>query len=207
MYDQFVEESCIGYEDRQLANKYPEFKSLMQEYKDGILLFELTDRKVWSKAVKDSAGLAEFYEKNKNNYMWGERLEATIYNCNDIKTANKVRDLISKGNITNDSLLNLINKNSQLNLTIKEGKFAPGDNEIIDSIKWEKGITGNIIKKAGVQIVNVKQKLGPEPKSLDEAKGLVTADYQAYLEKDWIATLRKKYPVVVHNDVLSKVNQ
>ena len=73
-YYDFVDESCIQYEDSKLEQKYPEFKSLMKEYRDGIMLFELTDKKVWSKAIQDTTGLKEFYEKNKNKYMWDERL-------------------------------------------------------------------------------------------------------------------------------------
>ncbi|MFL5752939.1 MAG: peptidylprolyl isomerase, partial [Bacteroidia bacterium] len=69
-YKNFVDEACIAYEESMLESKYPDFKNLLQEYRDGILLFELTDRKVWSKAVKDTSGLKEFYEKNKNNYLW-----------------------------------------------------------------------------------------------------------------------------------------
>ena len=68
MYKEFVNDSCLAYEESKLAGKYPEFKALLQEYRDGILLFDLTDQKVWSKAVKDTAGLKAFYEKNKNTF-------------------------------------------------------------------------------------------------------------------------------------------
>ncbi len=81
LYSEFVNESCLAYEESKLDSLYPDFRNLMQEYRDGILLFELTDKKVWSKAVKDTVGLKEFYETNKKNYMWGDRLEATIYTC------------------------------------------------------------------------------------------------------------------------------
>jgi peptidyl-prolyl cis-trans isomerase SurA len=206
LYDQFVNEICVAYEEQKLDSKYPEFRSLMQEYRDGILLFDLTDRKVWSKAVKDTAGLKEFYNRNKERYMWPERLEAVIYACADAGIAEKVRELLKKG-ISSDSMLSVVNQTSQLNLSLKEGKFALGDNEIIDSIKWEKGLTGNMKKQNSIVFVQVKNKLSPEPKTLEEAKGLVTAEYQAHLEKEWIASLRKKYPVVVYNEVLKNVAQ
>ena len=69
----------------------------MREYRDGILLFDLTDQKVWSKAVKDTAGLQAFYQKNKNNYLWGERADVTTYRCIDEKIAAEVRKMLSKG--------------------------------------------------------------------------------------------------------------
>ncbi len=91
--------------------------------------------------------------------------------------------------------------------SIKEGKFSVTDNEVIDAIKWEKGLTADIVKGKSVVFVNVKNKLAPQPKTLEEAKGLVTADYQALLEKTWIDSLKKKFPVVIDNAVLSTVGQ
>lgn len=133
LYNQFVDESCLNYEESQLENKYPEFKALMQEYRDGILLFDLTDKKVWSKAVKDSSGLIAFHEANKNNYMWDRRCDAIIYTCANEDIASKTRKLLKK-KMTMVEILTTINKDSQLNLNTKDGKFVKGENEIIDSI-------------------------------------------------------------------------
>jgi len=205
MYDQFVNETCITFEENRLDTKYPEFKDLMQEYKDGILLFDLTDKKVWSKAVKDTIGLKDFYEKNKNNYMWAERLDAAVYNCSSKDIADKVRDLLKKKKISNDSIMAIINSNSQLNLSIKEGKFSKGENQYVDSIKWIKGLSANILSGSSVVFVDVKDKLAPQVKTLDEAKGLVTADYQSLLEKEWIASLRTKYPYKVDKEILASI--
>src|SRR5688572_14040154 len=96
LYNQFVDESCLNYEESQLEIKYPEFKALMQEYRDGILLFDLTDKKVWSKAVKDTAGLQDFYETNKTKYMWDKRLDAIIYTSANADIAAKTRKLLKK---------------------------------------------------------------------------------------------------------------
>ena len=79
LYTSFVTETLLGYEESKLDTKYIDFSNLMKEYRDGILLFDLTDQMVWSKAVKDTAGLKEFQEKNKNNYMWSQRVDAVIY--------------------------------------------------------------------------------------------------------------------------------
>src|SRR4029077_9073371 len=95
-YKAFVDEACVNYEETQLDRKYPEYRNLMQEYRDGILLFDLTDRKVWSKAVKDSAGLQAFYEKNKNNYLWDERADVSTYKCANAEIAKEVRKMLEK---------------------------------------------------------------------------------------------------------------
>ena len=201
IYDNYVSKSLMDYEEERLDSKYPEFKALMQEYRDGILLFELTDQKVWSAAVKDSAGLEAFFKNNQKNYTWSERLDASIYTCANEETATLVRSLIKNKKISQDSLLKRVNKTNPLNLTIKSDKFERGDKSIIDEIEWKKGLTEN--KKVGNSIVfvNVKAKIPSQPKTLNEIRGIVTADYQNYLEKQWVATLKAKYPVSVNEEV------
>ncbi|MBL0063800.1 MAG: peptidylprolyl isomerase [Bacteroidetes bacterium] len=204
MYNDWVNESCLAYEETKLDSLYPDFRNLMGEYRDGILLFELTDKKVWSKAVKDTTGLKEFYEKNKTNYMWGDRLDATVYTCANAEIAKEVRKQMKKIDDV-DTLLAKINKSSQLNLQVKSAKFAKNDNEVIDKIEWKTGLTKDIPKDNQVVFVDVKQVLPAQPKSLDESKGLVTADYQNALEKEWIQTLRAKYPVQIKQDVVDSI--
>ena len=203
-YADWVNESAVAYEESKLDSLYPDFRNLMQEYRDGILLFELTDKKVWSKAVKDTTGLRDFYEKNKTNYMWPDRLDATIYTCASTDISKEVRKLM-KSIDDDDTLMARVNKTSQLNLQVKSGKFIKGDNEIIDKITWKVGITGDIPKDNQIAFVKVKRLIPSGPKSLEEAKGLITADYQNQLEKEWIESLRTKYPVVVYQEVVDSI--
>ena len=208
MYKEFVNESCLSYEEGKLATKYPEFKALLQEYRDGILLFDLTDKNVWSKAVKDTVGLKAFYEVNKAKYMWETRTEATAYKCANEKVAADVRKMLkdkAKKKYTNDDILKAINKNSQLNLNIESGKYSKGDNEIVDKVEWKKGLSVNTTIDKQVVFVDFENILAPTNKSIPEAKGLITADYQNHLEKQWIASLRSKYQFTVDKEVLSTV--
>lgn len=205
LYKQFVEESAVAYEEARLDQKYPEFKALMQEYRDGILLFELTDQKVWSKAVKDTVGSKAFYEKNKTNYMWDERAEATVYSCIDDKIAAKVRGLMKKKK-TEKEIVAAINKDSQLNLQTETRVFNKGENEFVDK-NWNPGTSADMKseKDKKTVIVVTTKLLKPEPKSYNDSKGMVTADYQNYLEKEWIASLKAKYPVSIDKAVLSTI--
>src|SRR5262249_26432514 len=109
IYKEWVKESALAYEESKLDENYPDFKALMQEYRDGILLFELTDKKVWSKAVKDTLGLKEYYEKNKSNYMWPERVEATIYTNANAEVAKQTRSLMKTIDDV-DTLMARVNK-------------------------------------------------------------------------------------------------
>ena len=204
-YKQFVDETVISFEEARLDAKYPEFKSLMQEYRDGILLFELTDQKVWSKAVKDSTGSKEFYEKNKSSYMYEERADATVYSCTDEKVANKVRELMKKKK-TEKEITDAVNKDSQLNLQVETKVFNKGENEFVDK-NWNPGTSADIKSEKDKKtiIVVTNKLLKPEPKTYQDAKGMVTADYQTYLEKNWIASLKSKYPVNIDKTVLATV--
>lgn len=203
----FVDEKCLAYEEKQLEKKYPEFKILMQEYRDGILLFDLTDKKVWSKAVKDSTGLAAFYEANKDQYMWNKRVDADIYSCKNIEQAQKVRKLLKKGNISANDIIKEINEDSQLNCSVMKGKYSKGDNELIDSQNWMIGVSENIEQDGSIVLINYKEIIPSQRKTLEEAKGIITSDYQNYLEKEWIKNLRSKYSIEVNEKVLSGIIQ
>ena len=166
------------------------------------------DNKVWSKAVKDSAGLANFFELNKANYMWEQRIEASTYTCENIEIAAMAKKLIkkqSKKGYTDDYIMEQLNVDSQLNCSIEGDKYQKGDNEVVDKVTWAKGTYDIPAPEGKVKFVNVKEVMEPMTKSLSECKGLVTADYQKYLEEEWIKELRTKYVVKVNKDVLAKV--
>jgi len=213
----FIDENCLDYEDKRLEDKYPEFKMLMQEYRDGILLFNLTDEKVWSKAVKDTVGLNAFYKDNKNNYMWNERIDATIYIINEGTDPDLLREKIKSGS-TDEDILNTFNTDEKEVVFIETGKFEKGDNPLIDNTSWSKGISKiykvsdfpGLKNKPGISdnalaVVKTNRKLKPEPKTLKEARGIITSDYQNYLENEWIKELKGKYEVVVNPEVLSTI--
>jgi peptidyl-prolyl cis-trans isomerase SurA len=209
-FKSFCDEACIDFENGLLEAKYIEFNLLMREYNDGILLFELMDNKVWSKAVKDSAGLANFFELNKANYMWEQRIEASIYTCENVEIAASAKKLIkkqAKKGYSDEYIMEQLNVDSQLNCSIEGDKYQKGDNEVVDKVTWAKGIYGIPTPEGKVKFVNVKKVMDPMTKSLSECKGLVTADYQKHLEEEWIKELRTKYVVKVNEDVLAKVNK
>jgi peptidyl-prolyl cis-trans isomerase SurA len=207
MYPGFVEESIIEYEDSQLENKYPEFKAIMKEYHDGILIFDITDRKVWSKAVKDTVGLKEFYEKNKQKYLWDERADVTIYTCKDEKSCALTRKLLNAGK-RDDAVKNEVNKKFKDAVTFSYHNYFKGENKIVDEY-WKPGIVKDdvINEKDKSRAIYVVNKILPkEPKKLNECRGMVTADYQTHLEEEWIKYLKNKYKVTLYEDVLFSIN-
>ncbi|GAB4135801.1 MAG: peptidylprolyl isomerase [Bacteroidia bacterium] len=202
-YKQWVDETVVAYEDSQLEIKYPEFKNLMQEYRDGILLFDLMDEKVWTKAVKDTAGLRAYHEKNKEKYMWPERADATVWSCKDAATAKKVRKMIKKGK-SEKEILDVLNKDSQLNVQADRKLWQKGENADIDAM-WKAGTSADVVKDNRITFIVIHEVQAPKAKTLQEARGMITTDYQNYLEKEWVDALKKKYPVKINQDVLKQV--
>ena len=206
LYLEFLDKSLFVFEETQLEKKYPEFKALLNEYKEGILLFDLTNKNVWKKAVDDSLGLADYFSQNIENYKWEERVNASVYSCIDLSTAKKVKNLLYKlnrGNTDNQTILEKVNKESPLNLEISTKYFSRGENEYIDNISWKKGISKDIKKDdGGYVIVNVMDVLPAGDMSLNDVKGKVISDYQKYLDDQWISQLRNKYKFSVNKELL-----
>lgn len=204
LYKQFVDEMCIGMRESNLEKEYPDFRMLMEEYRDGILLFNLTDQKVWTKAIKDTAGAKEFHEKNKEKFMWEERLDASIYTCANEKTAEKVRKMI-KQNKSDKEILSALNKDTIINVSVESKLYLKGDNAMLDKTGWTPGVTANENVKGKIVFANIKKIMKPVPKSYTEARGLITSDYQSWLEKQWVDSLKKKYPVSVDRKVFDSI--
>ena len=197
----FKEEKLIAYEDSRLEEKHNDFRLLMNEYRDGILLFELTDELVWSKAVKDTAGMEAFYEQQQANFMWGERLEAGLYGCVSAELAGLVSKRLDAGVPPNEIVLEL-NEGGPLNVRYEEGLYERGINNVVDAVEWTPGVSDVFERDGKFWVVVAKSVRPAEPKALDEARGLITAEYQNYLEDRWIKELRAKYNYAVNNDVL-----
>ena len=208
LYENFSNEKMMDYADAHLEEKYPEFKALVQEYRDGILLFDLMDREVWDKAVKDTVGLQEFHERNASKYMWGERVYATIVTVTRQESLPKVQALLNSG-IELDSLKNAIRNDSIGYAFVRKGYYQRGDNQYVDQTEWKVGVRNEIASTVdqSTNIVIIRELRDPEPKTLKEARGLVTSDYQVELEQQWVQSLKERYPVKINEKVLDKVRK
>ncbi len=202
MYHDFVAMEVLQYQKDHLEEKYPDFRYLMQEYHDGILLFNLTEKKVWDKAVEDTAGLKEFYEQHKQEYMWGERVVASVYECNSKSSWKMTRKLLRKG-LEDVEISQQVNEKDPLSLVIKQSKFEKGENSFVDQVKWKPGTYSVKNADGKYVVVVVKEVLPAGPKKFSEIKGLMTGKYQDQLERNWIEELKSKYPVDVREEALN----
>lgn len=201
-YEDFKKESILNYEEGKLSAKYPAYKALMQEYHDGILLYEIMTDKVWNLAMKDTTGLNQFFEANRKNYMWEERFDAMVYECLNKEVANQVYQMIQNDTINSKHVLEKINKDSELNLKVRTNKFEYSQVDYMKDQNLKKGNNAPYEFEGKYFVIQVNRVLGPVEKELNEAKGAVISDYQNQLEKDWLDELTKKHPIIVHEDVL-----
>ena len=210
LYEDFVSHRLVELEDNNLENKYPEFGYMMNEYRDGMLLYEISSREIWSRAMSDSAGLAEYYENNIHDYMWDERISASIYSTSDSRLASRTRWRARRSRWfsgrDDEWVTGRLNRSAEEDVvTYESGLFSRGEREITDIIEWDEGVSDVHSVNDHYKVVLIHEILEPEPKALEETRGHVIADYQDYLEDIWIETLREKYNVTVNKDVMSAI--
>lgn len=199
----------LNYELAKLPSKYPEYKYLLDEYHDGILLFNLTEDKVWRKAVEDSTGLEAFYEGLPEKHKWEDRISISKYVFADSLISNTLlkvaKKRLKKGLSVGDISLQVCGQDTLPCIQIEELKFEKGDNALADGMKWKKGSYLLSKDKENHILYFVEAVIPSQIKELNDARGLYTADYQTYLEKEWVADLRDKYSIQVINEVLNKI--
>jgi peptidyl-prolyl cis-trans isomerase SurA len=193
--------------EQKLEVRYPEYKSLMEEYADGIILFEITDRQVWSKAVNDTMGLRKYHTQNQNKYMWGTRTHAIIYTCSDSATYLATGKLLSKGKPANMATIQKkINVENHPNaVLINEGNFEKGQNATFDKCNTLAPGVYSVEREGVLYWVHILNEVLPMAKTLDEARGYIIADYQDFLEKTWLDELRTKYPIVENQAAINAI--
>ncbi len=208
LYDAFVQEKVFEYEDAHLEDKYPEFKNLMQEYHDGILLFEMMEQQVWKKAMEDTLSLQNYYEQHKDDYMWGDRVNAMVVTLSRGENLDKVRKLVEEENDVT-ALRERIREDSIRYVNVRSHYYQKGDKVNVDSMEWEVDnmeVIPSTVDKS-IEIIKILEVRAPEHKTLKEAKGLVTSAYQEKLEKQWIEELKVKYPVCINDKLLKKIKK
>lgn len=204
LFDVHSNDKLIAYEDSQLENKYPAFRNLVREYREGILLFDLTQEEVWDKAANDSLGIYEHYQTVKGNFTWGDRVSYKLWITNNEKDAKKISKWVAKEKT--DKLNEFLKENEALAVAVSSGTGEKEDEDVF-RVFWETkpGVYGPLAYESGFAVVQIIDFLPAGPKSLNEVKGLVIASYQNELERLWIASLQEKFEIQVNEDIKTKL--
>ncbi|ALD20122.1 peptidylprolyl isomerase [Hymenobacter sp. DG25A] len=302
LYDEYVNQSLTDFEKANLEQKYEDYRMLVREYRDGILLFQLMDEKVWSKAVEDTAGLQKFFNDHQASYQWEPRVQATVISAASPQLLSRAQQLLAAGkypvkrglptsaafktgtttltkagqdaldrlaiSLNNDTAITVrvvgqikrgeaanlaqrratrvvdylkskqvgaqqlsvavaprpvassvqfdisttilsgleeaLNEQNPLAVKAEQRGYPKGDSKVVDSLPQKPG-TYNAQLDGRYYFVRIEQVLPAGPKTLAEARGQATADYQNFLEKQWIAELRAKYPVTINQAEVDKL--
>jgi peptidyl-prolyl cis-trans isomerase SurA len=191
LFDRFVEEQVEQAEDVQLQKQHPEYRNMLKEYHEGILMFSIMEEEVWNKASDDSLGQRAFYEAHPDKYMADDRIEARIFSTGDKDLLDRMKSKIAVGDTLTEKDI------KEFKSVLPFRKYEKGENEAVDRIGWSVGL-----KEAEVDgmyyLVEVSNLVAPGKKSFMEVRASVISDYQDYLEKQWLAALKTRYKVSVN---------
>jgi peptidyl-prolyl cis-trans isomerase SurA len=208
LFKNYAEKVLYDVQENKLVEENDEYRNLLTEYKDGIMLFELTDKTVWSKASSDTTGLKEFYDKNKSKYNWSPSVKADLYRTMD---EDAMKSLVKELNITPkkspEEIVKVVNGDGVQNKAVTEsGKFEKS--RFPSGLKFVAGKYAPYYKNedGSFGLIDVAEVFdSPSTKTLAEAKGYVISEYQDYLEKQWNASLEAKYPMLVNEPTLKTI--
>jgi peptidyl-prolyl cis-trans isomerase SurA len=204
----FIYQELLAVKEERLPAENPQFRYLVNEYREGILLFALMDQNVWKRSVRDTSGLVEFHTRNRENYMWGPRVRAYIVDCkNDVveAAARKLAPRLLSGKLSKDKFVAALNKKAADNVIVLHNIYSPGENKIVDLVSDGTGISETVREGNKIRFAVVYERLAPMPKELNECRGIATSDFSNYLEQQWVSSLREKYPVQINRQILYRL--
>jgi len=203
-YETFLNTCVLNYHEENLENVNEEFAQILNEYREGLLLFDLMETKIWNATKNDTLGIESYYNKNKQNYKWNTRVEAIAATASEEEDIKEVASLL-ENNETVERIKEKLNANGKQKVIFTSGTMEADHQALPDNFEFKEGIS-KIYSQNNTHYVVKVTKLIPESfRTLDEARGMVINDYQQEVEEQWIKDLKSKYKITVNQDVLSKV--
>lgn len=204
LFETFVDEKRNQYNNDNLENEFPEFSAVMDEYRDGLLLFDLMDKEIWQRSKTDTLGLKDFYETQKDKHLWKIRVDAEIYSSTSLDKMKKVLSMLQKKQ-TAKEIKEKFNTKDNVTIMYYQGVYEEGADALPKGTKMDLGLSEITTKGDYYYITNVVKVLPSAPKTLEECKGKLVNDYQQYLEQNWVNELKKEFTVKVNQETFEKV--
>jgi peptidyl-prolyl cis-trans isomerase SurA len=206
LYNKFLDEQLTVYYDENLENDFPDFANVMEEYRDGLLLFDLMEKEIWDRAKTDSLGLKSFYEAHKTQHMWKKRVEVTVASSTKLEMIKKAQALLKKGSEP-QAIKDKLNVDNVVNVMTNSGVFEEGSDALPKTMKYDVGVSEVFKEGEYYFVTNVERILPESVKTLDECKGKIVNDYQQYLEQGWVDDLKKEFTVKVNTNSFDHVKK
>lgn len=202
----YIYQLLLNEKKENLYTKYPDLEHIAAEYYDGLLYFNIMSDKVWNKAQNDTEQLEQYYTQNKDKYKWNNpKYEGYLIFVKDENTKKKTQEIIKK-NKKSPNLATILkdelNTNNEKNIIIEYGFWGKGENQYIDETVFDIPSTKTFI---GYPIFFFEGKAIKQPRNINDVRGLVIADYQDLLDKEWLSELKLKYPITINEDVLKNI--
>lgn len=202
-----IEVNTMETARKRLAQQNIDYKHLLGEYRDGILLYEISNRNVWDRATKDTEGLARFFEANRDNYTWQQpHYKGYVVMATTDSVADLARKFLDGTNYEGDSLATTLRKEFGKDVKVERVVTAKGDNAIVDYVAFG---GPRPLEKRGRSHWNAwfayNGRIIEQPEEVNDVKGVVSTDYHQLLEKEWVEKLHNTYPVKINQKVLQKV--
>ena len=204
LYTKMVDEQLNKYYDEHLETEFPEFGAIVEEYRDGLLLFDLMEKEIWERSKTDTLGLQSFYESQKDKHRWKTRLDIIVTSSTQKEMVKKAKAMLEKG-MSPDAVKEKLNTKEVVNIMINQNILEEGNEGIPQGTKPVVGVS-DIVQKGDYYYVSKVVKVLPEGfKTFEECKGKVINDYQQYLEQNWVNELKKEFTVKINQGVFEKV--
>lgn len=206
LFESWKGEQLIAYYTDNLEREFPDFKNVMDEYRDGLLLFDLMEKEIWDKSKTDTIGLQNFYNLNKSKYNWKERFDVDILSSTDANVMESAQKMLQKGKSI-EYIKSKLNKKDKVAIMVKSGLYEK-NYDVLDKISNLTIGSNNTYKDANYSfVVHVKNIKPAEIKALEDCKSKVINDYQQYLESTWVDELKKEFNISINTAVFENVKQ
>ncbi len=207
LFEEFSNKMIIDYYKEHLDETNKEFALTYQEYKDGLLLFELLQKEVWEKSEKDTLGLQRYFEGNRSKYKWKRRANLSIASCTQMEKAKIVQSLLVEGKHP-DTIKSMVNEGATIHVLFSKGKLEEGSSKLPETYSFKLGVSDIFEEETHhFTIIKVDDIFEPQWKELKETRGEVMNDYQNYLEAQWVKVLRETYKVKVNQKNYKELKQ
>ena len=206
MYNNFKNETIKNYYKERLEIENEDYAMIINEYRNGLLVYDVMKNNIWQVAKKDSIGLKQYYAATKGNYMWKERVDIDIISSTNEISAKKAQELLNEG-MEMTKIKELLNIDGKVNVIITSGIYEVDQNELPEGIEIKEGVSEIYKRDNSSVVVNVKEVIPPSIKEFVNVRGIVLSNYQSEIENRWIKSLRDKYKVEINKKSLKRIKK
>ena len=206
LYPVFKNKTIKDYFKVKLEDENEEYATIINEYRNGLLVYDVMNINIWQVAKRDSIGLKDYYSKTKDDYMWKKRVESDILSTTDLTIANKAQKLLNDG-IEISKIKEQLNSDGKVNVITTSGVYEVDQNELPTGFEAKVGVSEIYKRDDSSVIVNVKEIIEPTVKEFNEVRGIVISKYQNEIEENWMKSLRDKYDVEINKKTLKKIKK